>query len=74
MNIPVPAALCSVALLGLVLPIAGFASASQDGPETISQGPTGCTVRHNITPSDVPMIEIDDTSRPGFRNQDKNPF
>lgn len=40
----------------------------------ISQGSTGCTVRHNTTPGDVPMIEIDDASRPGFQNQDKNPF
>ncbi len=40
----------------------------------ISQGSTGCTVRHNTTPSDVPMIEIDDASRRGFQNQDKNPF
>ena len=40
----------------------------------ISHGSTGCTVRHNTRPSDVPTVEIDDASRPGFRDQDKNPF
>lgn len=40
----------------------------------ISQGSTGCTVRSNTATGDVPIVEIDDASRPGFRDQDKNPF
>ncbi|MGH4010318.1 MAG: right-handed parallel beta-helix repeat-containing protein [Pseudonocardiaceae bacterium] len=40
----------------------------------ISQGSTGCTVRNNTTAGDVPTVEIDDASRPGFHDQDKNPF
>lgn len=40
----------------------------------ISHGSTGCTVRNNTTAGDVPTVEIDDASRPGFRDQDKNPF
>ncbi|MDQ4093208.1 MAG: right-handed parallel beta-helix repeat-containing protein [Actinomycetota bacterium] len=40
----------------------------------ISDRSTGCTVKDNTTPRDVPAVEIDDSSRPGFRDQDKNPF
>jgi hypothetical protein len=40
----------------------------------ISDGSTGCTVKANTAPADVPAVEIDDSSRPGFRDQDKNPF
>ncbi|MGH3811668.1 MAG: right-handed parallel beta-helix repeat-containing protein [Pseudonocardiaceae bacterium] len=45
----------------------------------ISHGSTGCTVRNNTvrnntTAGDVPTVEIDDASRPGFRDQDKSPF
>jgi hypothetical protein len=40
----------------------------------ISDGSTGCTVKANTTPADVPAVEIDDSSRPGFQDQDKNPF
>ncbi|MGH3872958.1 MAG: right-handed parallel beta-helix repeat-containing protein [Pseudonocardiaceae bacterium] len=40
----------------------------------ISQGSTGCTVRHNTTPDDVAPVEIDDTSRPGFQDQSRSPF
>lgn len=34
----------------------------------ISAGSTGCTAKDNTTPSDVPPVEIDDSSRPGFNN------
>ncbi len=40
----------------------------------ISHGSTGCTVRSNTTAGDVPTFDIDDASRPGFRDRDKNPF
>ncbi len=40
----------------------------------ISHSSTGCTVRNNTTAGDVPTVEIDDASRPGFRDQDKNHF
>ena len=40
----------------------------------ISDGSTGCTVKANTTPANVPAVEIDNSSRPGFRDQDKNPF
>jgi parallel beta-helix repeat protein len=40
----------------------------------ISHGSTGCTVRDNTTADDVPTFDIDDASRPGFRDQDKNSF
>ena len=41
---------------------------------SISDRSTGCTVKSNTTPGDVPAVEVDDSSRPGFRDQDKNPF
>lgn len=41
---------------------------------SITNGSTGCTVGANVTPGDVPTVEIDDSSRPGFRDQDKNSF
>jgi hypothetical protein len=34
----------------------------------IITGSTGCTAKDNTTPSDVPPVEIDDSSRPGFNN------
>jgi hypothetical protein len=40
----------------------------------ITNGSTGCTVRANVTAGDVPAVEIDDSSRPGFRDHDKNLF
>ncbi len=45
----------------------------------ISHGSTGCTVRNNTarnstTADDIPTVEIDDASRPGFHDQDKSPF
>ncbi|MDQ4011881.1 MAG: right-handed parallel beta-helix repeat-containing protein [Actinomycetota bacterium] len=40
----------------------------------ISDGSTGCSVKSNTTPDDVAAVEIDDSSRPGFHDQDKNPF
>jgi Right handed beta helix region len=50
----------------------------------ISHGSTGCTVRSNTvrsntvrddtTADNVPIFDIDDASRPGFRDQDKNHF
>ncbi len=40
----------------------------------ISHGSTGCTVRNNTTAAEVPTFDIDDASRPGFRDQNKNPF
>jgi hypothetical protein len=32
----------------------------------ISAGSTGCSVRDNTTADDVPSVEVDDSSRPGF--------
>ena len=40
----------------------------------ITNGSTGCTVRANTTPDDVPVVEIDNSSRSGFHDQDKNSF
>ncbi|MGH3774836.1 MAG: right-handed parallel beta-helix repeat-containing protein [Pseudonocardiaceae bacterium] len=40
----------------------------------ISNGSTGCAVRSNTTADDIPVFDIDDASRPGFRDQDKSPF
>jgi hypothetical protein len=34
----------------------------------ITNGSTGCTAKDNTTPRDVPPVEIDDSSRPGFNN------
>ncbi|MGH3883473.1 MAG: right-handed parallel beta-helix repeat-containing protein [Pseudonocardiaceae bacterium] len=45
----------------------------------ISHGSTGCAVRNNTVQNntaagDIPVFDIDDASRPGFRDQDKSPF
>ena len=34
----------------------------------ITTGSTGCTAKDNTTAADVPPVEIDDSSRPGFNN------
>lgn len=34
----------------------------------ISAGSTGCTAKDNVTPRDIPPVEIDDSSRPGFNS------
>ncbi len=34
----------------------------------ISAGSTGCTAKDNTSPGDVPPVEIDDSSRPGFNS------
>jgi hypothetical protein len=34
----------------------------------ITHGSTGCTVKDNTTASDVPTVEIDDSSRRGFNH------
>jgi hypothetical protein len=34
----------------------------------ISAGSTGCTAKDNVTPRDIPAVEIDDSSRPGFNS------
>jgi parallel beta helix pectate lyase-like protein len=44
-----------------------------DGPHLkrgvlITNGSTGCTAEDNTTASDVPAVEIDDSSRPGFNS------
>jgi hypothetical protein len=44
-----------------------------DGPNLkrgvlISTGSTGCTAKDNTTARDVPAVEIDDSSRPGFNS------
>lgn len=35
----------------------------------ISNGATGCTAKDNTTASDVPAVEVDDSSRPGFNSR-----
>ena len=34
----------------------------------ISAGSTGCTARDNAIPGNVPAVQIDDSSRPGFNS------
>lgn len=34
----------------------------------ISAGSTGCTAKDNVTPGDIPPVEIDDSSRPGYNS------
>jgi len=34
----------------------------------ITHGSTGCTAKDNATAADVPAVEIDDSSRPGFNS------